>query len=282
MMIVKITIYGGILLTKLLKRKAWATLITAMLTLFIIVISDIGIAQAQNAKRLQWNHYDVTIDNFDTVANRFDVIEAYELEILQGSFSFGTASIPSERLTGISNVRVFYNDHALTAGCNGNPGTFCFTHKSGGTFDIRYNFTSSARAGNKVRVRLHYTVTGALRSYPGGDQLWWVAIPEDLPFPVVDSRVTVKLPVDKTPSAGTSYPDDWQVSREGNTTTWTPPSTGNVGGVEVRLEYAHDPAMQAPPWQSTYDRERLQNGNPRFMTAIAGSVLILILFLIRP
>src|SRR5262249_45281385 len=45
--------------------------------------------------------------------------------------------------------------------------------------------------------------------------------------------------------------------QEGSTVTWTAPGNlGKNGSVEVRLQYPHDPLMQAPRWQAAYDRQR--------------------------
>ena len=213
-------------------------------------------AISTDGRSLRWERYDVTIDNIDTAANQFDVTETYELFIETGPYSFGFAEIPTDRLTAIDSVAIYDGGVPLQASCSGGQGTFCVS-QVGELFSVEYHFLNSALNGQTRDIRLEYTSHGALRSYAGGDQLYWVAVPGDRAFPVMASRVLVIMPPDTPIELTASYPDTWIETIEGNTITWLSPGRMNSGdSVEVRVQYPHDSAMKEPSWQAGYDREQ--------------------------
>ena len=214
------------------------------------------VAQSSDGRSLRWDRFDVTINNVDTSNNRFDVTESYALTIETGPYSFGTADIPLGRIEAIEGVSVYDGNTALQASCLGQAGTYC-AQSDGSNYSIKYYFRSQARSGEQRSIRLVYRVRGALRSYSGGDQLYWVAVPGDRPFPVLASTVTVVMPSDRLPEKTATYPDTWQESINGGTITWQSPGRLDPGdSVEVRVQYPHDAQMSAPSWQSRYDLER--------------------------
>ena len=226
--------------------------------LFLGMTAGLTLATAQtgDGRSLRWDRYDVTIDNIDTAANRFDVIEAYALTVETGPFRFGFADIPRSRLASLQNIVVYDGQTPLQSSCSSAPGTFCVTSTQS-DYSINYYFRQTAQSGQQLQIRLQYTVVGALRSYSGGDQLYWVAVPKDRSFPVLASTVTVVMPSDRPPQVVTSYPDTWQQTITGNTITWqSPGSLGNNESVEVRVQYPHDPRMAKPSWQAAFDREQ--------------------------
>lgn len=237
-----------------------------LLSISLILLSLMpfsGSAGAQDNRSLRWDRFDVTIDNIVTSANRFDVAESYELVIETGPFSYGFAEIPMDRLDTIDNVAVYQDGRELTENCMSGSGSFCVTFVDN-NFNVQYYFLSPVQSGDRVDIRIEYTVHGALRSYEDGDQLYWVAVPEDLSFPVVDSKVTVIMPENLPPEVTASYPDTWREVIEENTVIWTAPGRMNPGdSVEVRVQYPHDPQMEKPSWQAGYDRERYYIENIR-------------------
>ena len=216
--------------------------------------------------------------------------EIYELTIEVGPFRFGTAEIPMDRLFDIVNVAVYDGNTALQASCSGGPGTYCAT-KSGDTFSLTYYFLQRAESGERRSIRLKYTVIGGLRSYEDGDQLYWVAVPGDRPFPVLDSRVTVTLPSDRPPQVTASYPDTWLDTIDGTTITWEAPGRlGNNSDIEVRVQYPHDPEMSKPGWQASFDRMRWYEDNLKpivtvvllvigALIGLGGSLLVIMRYL---
>jgi len=233
-------------------------------------------ATAQDNRSLRWDRYDVRLDSFDTSANQFRVTEDYELYVERGPYSYGFAEIPMDRLNSITDVSVAQDGFALRAACGQVQGTFCAS-SSGDTYSITYYFRQSADSGETVNIQIGYTVTGALRSYEKGDQLWWVAVPGDRSFPVRASTITVELPADRPPQVWTSYPQ-FPVEVEGSSVTWTVNRTLRGGDeVEVRVQYPHDPAMAKPGWQTGFDfRQDYEEKYQPFVSALLAALGVLI------
>lgn len=225
----------------------------------LIVMMMVGGVRAQDDRSLVWERWDVTIDRMDTAGNTFFVTENYRLRF-NGLFRFGTAVIPGERLSSIDSVAVTQNGRPLTASCGGGPGSFCFT-RAGTDYEIVYNFAAPISNGD-AEFALSYRVTGALRVYEGGDQLWWTAIPEDkFGFSVQVATVTVELPTGFAPREGVdsvvTYGASSDVRVSGTRITAT--ATQGVGaneGLEIRAQYPHDARAQAPSWQAQFDAQR--------------------------
>jgi uncharacterized membrane protein YgcG len=258
------------------------------MVVIILVVGCIGLAFVWNGgvpssgdgRSLQWDRFDVTINHMDTAQNAFDVTETYVLRVGTGPFRFGTAYIPEGRTEGINNVQIYENDRAMQNSCGGEvPGTYCVTHDND-NINIKYYFFSTLYSSDRTTVRLQYHVNGGLRSYSGGDQLYWVAVPSDRPFDVRDSTVTVYLPQDRLPMKIASYPDTWKSQIQGNVVTWTSPGVLEPGDqVEVRVQYPHDPAMSKPNWQAGYDREQWYKDNVQPVVSLAAIGLGLLLAL---
>lgn len=236
--------------------------LAAVLTLLLVI--GVSAAAAQDNRTVFWERWDVVIDEIDTAANRFNVTEIYNMDF-GGRFSFGSAVIPTDRLNNITNVSVTQDGRALRQGCAQQPGTFCASNTSDG-LAIRYYFFEPITDGSS-KFEIAYTVNGALRTYEGGDQLWWTAIPRDhFGFPIGTSTITVQLPDGFAPREGidpvVTYgaPADIQV----NGTRVVATSTGQLGGndyLEIRVQYPHDPNAQPPAWQSNFDDQRAFDEN---------------------
>ena len=89
-----------------------------------------------DGRRLQWDRFDVTLDNFDTAANRFNVTEAYKLSIQRGPFTFGFREIPMGRIEDIDAVVVLQEGTPLQASCASLSGSYCVTQQDD-TLSIR-------------------------------------------------------------------------------------------------------------------------------------------------
>ena len=213
-------------------------------------------ATAQSDRYLYWERFDVTIDQMDTSTNRFRVTEDYRLTVERGPFRYGFAEIPTGRLDAIEEVQIYQDNLPFTQACSDLPGTYCVT-QSGDSLSVRYYFRAPLTDNSTAHITLVYRVRGALRAYEEGDELFWVALPPDLSFPVHWSRVTVQLPDGVEPLAATSYPDTWTQQISGNVITWDSPEwPSRQGQAEVRVKYPHNPAMPPGSWQAAYDREQ--------------------------
>lgn len=232
------------------------------LIIVLILIANVAFGLFSNAsssgdgRSLQWDRFDVAINNVDTAANRFDVTETYAISVGTGPFSGGNRDIKLNRLESIQNVAVYDGQTPLRASCSTYSGTFC-AQPTRGYYTITYEFTSQAYSGSQRTITIKYTVLGALRSYTGGDQLYWQALPEQRAFPIRSSTVTLTMPRESLPQVTASYPDTWRQTVTGNIVTWqSPGDLGKSKIVEVRVQYPHDARMSKPSWQNTYDLEQ--------------------------
>lgn len=228
-----------------------------LLLLALLLISGQGILA--QAKVVYWNEWNVVIDNIDTAENRFDVREIYEVAF-SGTFRFGSAFIPDNNLTSIANVQVYEAGNLLRQSCLSGAGTYCAERVQGGT-SITYYFAQTITDASQ-NFEIRYTVHGALRSYEGGDQLWWAAIPsEHYGFSIGSSTVTVTLPPDFAPRDGidpaVTYGAPTQIEVVGNkVVARTINSLGGNDYLEIRVQYPHDPRMAQPGWQEKFDERR--------------------------
>jgi uncharacterized membrane protein len=230
---------------------------------FLIVVCGLLLvltlpASAQT-REVFWERWDVDIFNVDTADNSFRVRESYDVRF-DGTFRFGTAVIPDDRLTSITDVVVYQDGEMLSASCNQTRATYCVQQVQEG-YSIVYYFLQTITNGSSS-FTVEYTVNGALRVYEGGDQLWWVAVPEDkFGFSVGSSTITVELPAEYAPRPGVdpvvTYGAAADVRVDNSLIVAT--ATELIGPdetFEIRVQYPHNPAAVAPPWQEDFDRQR--------------------------
>ncbi len=165
---------------------------TALFLIFVTLIAPLFVAAPAHAqeKSLVWDRFDV-----DIVVNQdgtFDVAEAQSIRFTAGTFTFGTRTIPFEKLTFIDNWAITDSEgHTYRYASGSEPYTFSVADE-GYRYSIRWNFPQLA--DKTVTYTLRYQVHGGLRYYEGGDQLWWQAIYGDRSFPVLEGRVRVSVP----------------------------------------------------------------------------------------
>ena len=207
---------------------------------------------AQDAKSLEWQRLDVDI----TVQQNGDlrILERNVVRFTSGTFSFGYRDIQQNRITGITDI-------ALTEGSeSGEPMRFETSTADGGDFRIKYYFNTPAR--NEVRTfTMAYTISGAVRYYDGGDQVWWTAIYADRSgFPVKNAAVTVNLPPSATAQKAESYGVPANVTTESGDNVVhfevTEPIPSGTA-FEVRVQFPHGIVLgTAPAWQSAFDAQQ--------------------------
>ncbi|RMF81800.1 MAG: DUF2207 domain-containing protein, partial [Chloroflexi bacterium] len=232
-----------------------------------------------------WQRWDVTIDNVDAVANRFDVSETHVVNFT-GTFRFGSRVIPLTNLQSLENIQVFENGQPLQFGCNEAPGTFC-ARNSGSELSVTYYFRQPI--SNRVQTfEIAYTVVGAVRVYDGGDQIWWVAIPEDhFGFPIASSQITVHMPSGFGPREGVdpveTYGAPGDVRVQGSTITAK--NTRQINGseaFEIRVQFPHNESAVPPVWQSDFDSDREFEENVKPLIDLAAIGLGLFILLAGP
>ena len=232
----------------------------AAILVVVAVLMMMGQSVSAQTRSLVWRQWDVVIDNIDTVENRFNVREIYDIEF-SGTFRTGVATIEYVNLEYVENVRVYEAGEPLRmASCTETPGTFCTQRVADGLL-IEYNFRQPL-TNTRQSFEIVYTVVGALRVYEGGDQLWWAAIPsEHFGFPIESSTVTVQLPPGFAPREGVdpvvTYGAPTNVTVSGTTVKAT--ATRRIGGseaLEIRVQYPHNPNARVALWQANFDTRR--------------------------
>ncbi len=142
-------------------------------------------------KTLVWDRFDTDIQVHED--GTFDVDEHQRIRFTEGSFTFGYREIPVDNFNFIDNWAVTDASGNRYAQVSGGSAPYSFTvEENGYNYVIRWYFPPMNDATETYT--LSYTVHGGLRYYEGGDQLWWKAIYGDRSFPVLEGRVTVRVP----------------------------------------------------------------------------------------
>jgi uncharacterized membrane protein YgcG len=237
------------------------------------VLAIVVVPAAAQTKSLQWTRLDSDI----TVLPNGDlrIVETNVIDFTSGTFTFGYRDIDTSRLTGITDIQ---------ATENGQPLRVVTSEPDGHTFRIQYYFSP---ARNEERTfELAYTVEGATRYYPNGDQVYWVAVYADRNgYPVLNSRVTVHLPQGATATQAATYGAPATVTGAGESTV-TAVATGPIESgeqLEIRVQFPHGIITgQAPPWQAAYDQQAAYNETTKPVIDLLVLLASLVLFVGGP
>ncbi len=227
----------------------------AVLVLLVMVTS---VTQAQT-RSIVWERWDVVIDDIDTTENVFIVTEIYDIRFF-GTFRFGQAVIPLERVNSIDNVQVWLDGQPLQQGCLQRTGTYCVDTTVEG-LSIVYNFFSPI-TDRSANIVIEYRVNGGLRVYPDGDQLWWIGVTEEkYGYAVNASTIRVNLPPEYAPRPEidpvVTYGAQANVTVEGSTVIATAINGVNPDeAFEIRVQYPHNTNARVAVWQASFDEQR--------------------------
>lgn len=263
----------------MLKRLA-----AALVAVVCVILTSAGV-QAQDSRTLVWDKWDVVIDNVDTTNNVYRVSERYAIRF-SGTFQFGSAVIPFDNVEDIRDVRVSEGGQPLQQSCSGVRGTYC-VRGSGDEISITYYFRQPITNASQT-FEISYTVVGNIRVYEGGDQLWWIGVPDDhFGFPINSSTITVKLPEGYAPREGVDPIETYGARGEieVNGTTVIARAVNGVGrneAFELRVQYPHDPNARVPSWQAESDRQREYDQTVRPLINIGAIGLSLLIGLGGP
>ncbi len=261
--------------------------VLALVFVFVGLFAQAGTTFAQEAKTFEWQRLDVDL----TVLSNGDlrVVEKNVIRFTSGRFTFGFRDINQSRLIGISDIKVTEGSESST------PIRSETATSDAGDFRIKYYFATPAQ--NEVRtITLAYTVSGALRYYEGGDQLYWGAIYASRNgFPVRRSLITVNLPNGLSAQhAETNLPTT--ITAEAGDQTLSIVSNDSIPSgeeLEVRVQFPHGVLQgSAAPWQKAYDEEREYDEKVRprndllallasLVTLIGGPALALVTWVTR-
>jgi len=254
-----------------MRRHLWLGLLLAL----TIILGSWGAVHAQD-KSLYWQRYDVNIN----VQQNSDMLveEIQQIAFTSGTFRFGFAAIPLDRVERIADVQVSEiingNERPYTPGSSDEYGFVTSTNE--GNLEITWYFPPTQNSTRTYIIR--YRVIGGLRFYEGGDQVWWKAIPADHNFPIRQSRVTITLPatVPQNQLVVESYGAPASVSYNARGQVVFEAQNIPAGQeLEVRVEFPKGIVQGAPPgWQTAFDRR--QTWGP-LVSLIAGALGLVVL-----
>ncbi|MBI4675773.1 MAG: DUF2207 domain-containing protein [Chloroflexi bacterium] len=143
-------------------------------------------ALAQLGKRVTVNQRDADV----TLLPNGDVqfVETWVVDFQYGSFTFAFREIPRGKLRDIVDVHAYEGDKELELSRSTTDEKFKFTWRFPAT-NQSPNFVSDTHT-----FVLKYTVRGALRVYPQGDQFWWKFVEPDRAYTIASARVLLHLP----------------------------------------------------------------------------------------
>jgi uncharacterized membrane protein YgcG len=270
-----------------MKRQLWLSLLLAL------VVAVVGTSQAARAqdKTLFWDRYDVNLN----VQQNSDMLveEIQKIEFTSGTFRFGFAAIPLDRVETITEVSMAEIidgvERPYTPDFSGEYGFTTFINDNN-ELEITWYFPPTGHSQHTYVLR--YRVSGGLRFYEEGDQLWWKAIPPDHNFPIRSSRVVARLPqvVPQDQLLVDSYGAPATVSFSPNGEVIFEALSIPAGEeLEVRVQFPPGIVQGTPAaWQQSFDRRQTWGpvvgviaGALALMLLIGGPVLLYLLWYTR-
>jgi len=201
-----------------------------------------------------------------------DIMETLTYVFTSGTFHRGLRTWDMGRVGGITVNGVTETNYPklttytkgafdLDNSTTGVVGTYG-TENDGTQLRLRWIFGDTTNATRTFQIAYH--VDGATRVYSNYDELDWYAVPPDWGASINASRVSVIFPsgTDTSNWDVASVPKDAEVSKKGNTITW---STGSIpsGGFEVGAKIPLGVLNATKPsWQDSFDQQNpQQSGN---------------------
>jgi uncharacterized membrane protein YgcG len=232
------------------------------ISLFLIILagSIVPIARAASACTLTWERYDADIN-----VNTDGTLTVTEIETIHftGSCHKGFRVIPQARGT-TESILVWEGDRRYTASGSNASYTYETTRDDNGALNLTWYFPYTSNSTHVYYIQ--YTVRNGLLYYPkeGYDRIQWKAIPADHAFPILDSTVTLHLPIgasilngDSGARIGVATGDNAIASATSDRLTAKFEAAGPLAsgdGIEIRADFQHGTvAGISPAWQATYD-----------------------------
>lgn len=229
-----------------------------------------ALAQSGRAVVVKQRDADITIQpNGDA-----QFVETWVVDFQRGSFTFAFREIPKNKLRDIVEFRASEGDQLLRTDTDSDNDKVKFT----------WYFPATNRGANFYSeihtFTLRYTVRGAMRIYPGGDQFWWKFVEKDRGYPIQSARVLLHLPAQFAPDQlrATTYTNN---SETGGARVLDGQTIEFLGGPfpaqsewEIRGQFPH--VIQAEPeeWQQWGDRVGQIAAQNNLYAAIAGVIIL--------
>jgi uncharacterized membrane protein YgcG len=219
------------------------------------------------------------------------IVETQTLVFAGSPFTFGFATIPTSsngNNDGIINLTVSENGVPYQESRSNAPGTFELSESSD---EVRIDWYFEPALGEHTYVFSYDVVGGVIvgtSDQGDGDQIFWKAIPPDIPGRVLNSTATIHLPEGVQPQQYTGTTDylaegtlngdarfvDTRVSDNGRSIAYTLLNGMNTGDVfEVRVQFPHGILnITTPNWQTSQQREDVVN-----LIAIVIALLLVVI-----
>lgn len=204
-----------------------------------------------------------------------EVVEKWEVRFVSGSFHKAFRTIPLKQGSSITGWQISEGDRFYRQSDSGQAHTFDVVQR-GDEASITWYFPHTANATRTFN--LQYTIRGALRIYPDGDQLYLTFIEADRSYPITSSRVIVHLP--ETFAADQIKLATYQNRREsygtriidGQTVMFSGGPFAPGAAWEIRAQFPHGVVTaNAPAWQLIEDQQPVYN-----LIALFGAVMIVL------
>lgn len=182
-----------------------------------------------------------------------ELLETWEVRFIGGPFTQAFRAIPLNKVTAIQAWSVSENGQAYRQAPGARPGTFTVTQEEGAV-TARWHFPPTS---DQTRTfLLGYTLRGALRIYPAGDQFYWKFIESDRGYPIQSASVALRLPAEAAPADlklatylnSSEQPGARILDRRTIQFSGGPFTAGDVW--EIRVQFPHGLVTALPPaWQ---------------------------------
>ncbi len=263
---------------------------------FIFVLTAIllggqsGFAAAQSDKSVvvRERSADLTISQNGDV--RF--VETWVVDFQKGPFTFAFREIPKNKLSDITAWSVREGDRVF----QNSYGDYTFSvDETTDAYKITWRFPATNQRekflSDPHTFELQYTVRGATRIDPQGDQFWWKFVEGDRAYPIEAARVTLHLPQEFSADQlkATTYVNAAQAGgarvRDGKTIEFSGGPFSPKMEWEIRAQFPHVLRGEPPEWQKWDDYvARVAAQNNFYATAafivilIGGPLLLLVLW----
>lgn len=254
-------------------------LICATIVLAALVFVSPALAQD---KTLAWHRWDANIQiNAD---GTFDVQEVYEIEFLEGEFTFGYRNIPIDQFSRIDGV-IVREGHAVYSESRSEQSNTFYVTQSGSEYVINWFYPPTRDASRTFIVE--YTVhEGLIIDQEVGDRFFWKAVGPDHAFPIGSSTVTVHMPPGAVVDTGVEpaifgVDGTYEIADDGESVVFRAQNIAPNREFEVGVRFPSGfVPVEKPAWQEEYEREQTWNDTYRpalnLATGGAGALLLVL------
>jgi len=261
-----------------MKPRSLAFLLALVLAL---VLTPTTLAQSGKTVTVRQRNATITLQSNGDA----QFVETWVVDFQNGPFTFAFREIPKNKLRDVIDFQVSEGDQPLRVETDKTDSAYKFTWYFPAT-------NQGAKFFSDVHTfTLRYTVRGAARIYPQGDQFWWKFIEANRAYTIDSSQVVLHLPakfgadqLKATTYLGTTEVAGAQIINgstiEYNGGPFPPQSTW-----EIRAQFPH--VITAPPeaWQQIDDQIERTAAQNNFYAVVAtvllgigGPLLLLVLW----